>query len=76
MVGGMEWVRRNYRVPARRGGRVEYLGNGSTIEGTIRSARGGYVYIQLDGDRHSLPFHPTWKLRYLHPDSPQEASDA
>ena len=74
MAGGMEWVRRNYGVPAKRGGRVEYTGDGRPKLGTIRSASGGHLAIQLDGILHTMPFHPTWELRYL--DSPQEPSDA
>lgn len=61
----MAWVRKYYGVPAARGCRVEYTGDGRSEFGTIRSARGGRLYIQLDGIRHALPFHPTWKLRYL-----------
>jgi hypothetical protein len=34
--------------------------------GTIRSASGAYLMIQLDGMKRTLPFHPTWKLRYVH----------
>jgi hypothetical protein len=61
----MAWVRKNYRVPAKRGGRVEYTGEGKPELGTIRSASGGYVHIQLDGVKRTMPFHPTWELRYL-----------
>ena len=61
----MAWVRKNYRVPAKRGGRVEYTGEGKPELGTIRSASGGHLHIQLDGVKHTMPFHPTWKLRYL-----------
>lgn len=59
------WVRKYYKVPAKRGGRVEYTGEGTPERGTITSASGGQLYIKLDGKPHSLPFHPTWKLRYL-----------
>ena len=61
----MEYIRRFYHVPAKRGGRVEYTGCGSTELGTIRSARGSCLNIQLDGLRYAMPFHPTWELRYL-----------
>ncbi|WP_420132637.1 hypothetical protein [Rhodopseudomonas sp.] len=61
----IEWVRKYYKVPAKRGGRVEYTGDGSPELGTITSASGGQLYIRLDGKPHPLPFHPTWKLRYL-----------
>ncbi len=63
----MAWVRRHYDVPAKRGGRVRYTGEGDDKPefGTIRSASGGHLNIQLDGRRFPLPFHPTWKLEYL-----------
>jgi hypothetical protein len=61
----MKYVRKAYGVPARRGGRVEYTGEGKPELGTIRSASGGHLNIQLDGVKHTLPLHPTWKLRYL-----------
>ncbi|MFC5421967.1 hypothetical protein ACFPOB_20605 [Bosea eneae] len=63
----MAWVRRNYRVPAKRGGRVEYTGAGRPEFGTIRSARGGRLMIQIDGSGPTMPFHPTWCLHYLDP---------
>jgi hypothetical protein len=65
MSGSMAWVRKTYRVPARRGGRVAYTGCGKPELGTIRSASGGRLNIQLDGVNHTMPFHPTWKLDYL-----------
>lgn len=61
----MEYVRKTYGVPAKRGGRVEYTGGGKVELGTITSARNGHVYIQLDGWSFAKPFHPTWELRYL-----------
>ena len=61
----MAWVRKNYRVPAQRGGRVIYTGSGREEYGTITSAMGGRVNIRLDGQKHAHTFHPTWELRYL-----------
>jgi hypothetical protein len=61
----MDWIRRSYNVAAKRGGRVEYTGDGKPELGTIRSASGSQLMIQLDGVKHPMPFHPTWKLRYL-----------
>jgi hypothetical protein len=59
------WIRKTYRVPAKRGGRVEYTGCGRSELGTITGAKSGHLGIRLDGQKHALPFHPTWKLRYL-----------
>lgn len=61
----MAWVRKSYGVPAKRGGRVEYTGNGKSEFGTIIGVAGAHLRIRLDGAGRSLPFHPTWKLRYL-----------
>lgn len=72
MSDAMEWVRKAYGVPANKGGRVEYTGRGKPEHGTITRASGGYLCIRLDGAKHSLPYHPTWKLRYL-PEEPRHA---
>lgn len=63
----IQWVRKSYGVPAKRGGRVEYTGEGKDKPefGTIVGARGGHLRIRLDGVSHAMPFHPTWRLRYL-----------
>lgn len=62
----MNYIRSYYNVPAKRGGRVKYTGGikGERF-GTIKSARGGYLMILLDGDKHAGTFHPTWKLEYV-----------
>jgi hypothetical protein len=64
----MSRIREVYRVPARRGMRVRYTGdpNGpreGTITGTSQTAL--HLFIRLDGDTASMPFHPTWELTYL-----------
>lgn len=66
----IEWVRKRYGVPAKRGGRVEYRPERDGKEapskfGTITGAKAGRLMIRLDGNRHSTPYHPTWQLRYL-----------
>ena len=72
----MAWVRKHYGVPAKRGMRVLYTGNGAPEYGTIRSvACGGHLNIQLDGIRHTMPFHPTWELSYQ-PVEAKQASDS
>ena len=65
MVGNMARTRKWYGVPAKRGGRVVYTGNGKQELGTIRSAKDCRLNIQLDGMKHAMPFHPTWELEYL-----------
>ncbi len=57
-----EYIRKTYSVPAKKGGRVLYLGR---WEGTITGARDGRVLIRLDDSTPSCPYHPTWELEYL-----------
>lgn len=64
----LEYIRTYYNVPARLRGRVEYTGNGKSQQGTIVGASGAHLEIRLDGTEEALPFHPTWKLRYLSKD--------
>lgn len=61
----MQYVRDYYAVPAKRGGRVRYTGDGAPRLGTITAARHGSLRIRLDGEKRSAPFHPTWELDYL-----------
>ncbi len=68
------WVRKAYSVPAKRGGRVEYTGETTPQLGTICGASGGHLSIRLDSVKHSLPFHPTWELRYLDGDECRSCS--
>lgn len=68
----MEWVRKYYGVPAKRGGRVEYT-DGKPRLGTICSASNGRLNIRLDGEKHPAQFHPTWELRYLDASADQPA---
>ena len=64
----MMWIRKYFGVPAKRGGRVEFCGGNEPLFGTITSARNGRLMIMLDGAKTSMPFHPTWKLKYLNQD--------
>jgi hypothetical protein len=60
----MQYVRDYYGVPAKRGGRVRYMGEGEPRFGTITSA--DYrLRIRLDGEKRTRIFHPTWELEYL-----------
>lgn len=57
---GIEYVRRYYRVPAKRGGRVQYTNShGDAWLGTITGTVGAYLRVRLDGHRDALAFHPT-----------------
>lgn len=62
----MEYIRKSYGVPAKRGMRVRYTGHHSgPKEGRITRSRGPYLLILLDGEKFSKPYHPTWEIEYL-----------
>lgn len=66
----MEYIRRTYGVPAKRGGRVVYTdANGRAWPGVITAARSGRLLVRLDDNLHSsrarAKLHPTWQVEYL-----------
>jgi len=61
----MEYIRNYYRVPAKRGGRIEYTGGEEPRQGVITGSRGARILIRLDGDNYAAVYHPTWEIRYL-----------
>lgn len=69
----MAYIRNAYRVPAKRGGRVEYSGDKAAPRlGKIIGADGARLKIRMDGQRVAGRYHPTWELRYL--DAPSSAA--
>lgn len=60
----LDWIRRNYGVPAKRLGRVRV----QEKEGTICSWRDGYLMVRFDGDNRTKPIHPKWNVTYLDED--------
>src|SRR6266404_763357 len=61
----MDYIRKTYDVPAKRGGRIKYT-NGGTFYGTIASAKGGYLRVRWDEDGQRLvSLHPTWCVEYV-----------
>jgi len=56
----MDYVRKRYGVPAKRGKRVTVDGK----SGRITSAKGGYILVRFDGMPISIPCHPTWRVEY------------
>ena len=66
----LEYIRRTYDVPAKRGMRVRYTdGHGSIWEGKITTSQGAYLQIlvddRADGYRRRLNLHPTYNVEYL-----------
>ena len=65
MGGNMERTRKWYGVPAKRGGRIAYTGDGVRVLGTIKGARDCRLIVLLDGIKNTVILHPTWKIEYL-----------
>ena len=61
----MEYIRKHYDVPAKRGGRVVYSGGAQPVPGKITGTDGAHIRIRLDGSSFSQNYHPTWKIEYL-----------
>lgn len=66
----MDYIRRTYGVPAKRGERVTYTdGDGVKFNCTIKSATSsGHLMVLVDdrvpGYRRRLKLHPTWQVVY------------
>lgn len=70
----MDYIRRTYGVPARRGLRFLFIGGNpdpesddkvKTRAGTIVGSRGQYLRVRMDGEAHIRTLHPTWRIEYL-----------
>lgn len=66
----MATIRRQYKVPAKRGGRLCFTDtNGVKFFCTIKSARDGHLRVLVDdrvlGYRGRMLLHPTWNVEYL-----------
>lgn len=72
----LAYIRKAYGLDVKRGGRIRYTGDGRDEFGTIIGASGAHLNIRLDGVRHGMPFHPTWKLELLPAESRVEVAVA
>lgn len=66
----MATIRKQYGVPAMRGGRVCFTDTeGHKFFCTIKSARDGHLRVLVDdrvpGYRGRMLLHPTWNVEYL-----------
>jgi len=61
----MDYIRSQYKVPAKRGGRVRYTGGAEPKEGAITSVNGAHLNIRMDGETTTGKYHPTWEIEYL-----------
>lgn len=71
----MEYIRKTYGVPAKRGGRLIYTdSDGVKFHCTIKSAtNSGHLKVLVDdrvpGYRGRMKLHPTWNVEYLTPNA-------
>ena len=63
----MEYIRKAYRVPAKRGARIEFTDTfGKVHEGRIVGSRGCYLRADMPTIRGGVvTLHPTSNVRYL-----------
>lgn len=66
----MDYIRKTYGVPAKRGGRIAYGCEGIGLRcGTIIGSRGAYLRIRLDGETVTRNYHPDWNMVYMTPNA-------
>ena len=76
----MDYIRKTYGVPARRGGRLIYTdSDGVKFHCTIKSAtNSGHLKVLVDdrvpGYRGRMKLHPTWQVEYLTPNVQAEGA--
>ena len=62
----MEWIRKYYHVPAKRGAKIRFTdSNGAVWTGRITSALSGYIRVQFEGWKRRALLHPGWNVEYL-----------
>lgn len=70
----MATIRKQYGVPAKRGGRICFTDSGGAkFFCTIKSVRDCQLSVLVDdrvpGYRGRMLLHPTWNIEYLAPDA-------
>jgi len=58
----MDYIRKFYGVPAKRGARVIY---GASGYGTIVGSMGAYIRVRMDGEKQVRSYHPTYLMTYI-----------
>jgi hypothetical protein len=61
----MDYIRRTYGVPAKRGARVNFTHAAKGALGTIIGTRGHYLRVRWDASGLVSTMHPTWMMVYL-----------
>lgn len=60
----MKYIRDTYGVPAKRGARIEFRGDGRLKAGTVVNSIGPYLRVRIDGG-DIVNLHPTWEITWL-----------
>ena len=62
----LEYIRRAYKVPAHRGGRIRFCPcAGIEKMGFVVAAKGHYIRVRFTDMRRTVLLHPTWAREYL-----------
>lgn len=56
-----DYINSHYGLKVKKGDRVKMQGK----PGTITGAGNMYLLIMFDGEKKSLPCHPTWEMEFL-----------
>jgi hypothetical protein len=56
-----DYIRRTYKVPAKRGARVRFNG----LPGRIVGSKSSHLRVRIDGSNRPITVHPTWEMEYL-----------
>lgn len=60
----LEAVRRQYGVPAKRGGWVRYSGTYPCCDAEILGGDNGRLRVRFRGTKITVRLHPTWCVEY------------
>ena len=63
----MDYIRRTYGVPAKRGARIRFDGvfGQFGITGCVIGSRNQYLRVRMDSTGLIWTLHPTWQVQYL-----------
>lgn len=65
----MQYIRKTYSVPAKRGGRIEFTReDGAVFSGRICGTKGAYLNVRFDcfnKTNSAAVLHPTYNIRYF-----------
>ena len=63
----MDYIRRTYGVPAKRGAQILFRGviGQAGITGVVIGTRGHYLRVRMDATCLTWTLHPTWEVEYL-----------